>query len=95
MALSGSSHPSRCGVIWEAGLSSYHYQVPNKSGSEPQPSQAPTVPPTVLPGPPGLHLKGPTKLGLGYSSAAQVGPDPAKQVFLVVYKSSHTRWLYI
>lgn len=46
VALSGSSHPSRCGVIWEAGLCSYHCQMPNKPGSGPQPSQPSTLPRT-------------------------------------------------
>lgn len=46
VALFGSSQTSRCGEIWEAGLSSYHYQMPNKPSSGPQANQPPIAPPS-------------------------------------------------
>lgn len=49
--------------------------MPLKPSSQPQS-------PAVFPPTPELHPKGPTKLEVGSSSASQLGPDPAKQVFL-------------
>lgn len=73
MALPGSFHPL---CVWshEKRLSSYH-QTPHKPSSQPQS-------PAVFPPTPELHPKGPTKLKVGSSSPSQLGPDPAKQVFL-------------
>lgn len=74
--------PIAADVEWfgKVGCPSHHHQCQINLVLGLSPAN-PRCSPHTLPWLPGLHPKGPPKLGVGYSSAAQPGPDPARQVF--------------